>query len=76
MLIYLGCQQFGCGVKLQHCAVIPPVGGSGDRGVPGVVQGRGGGGETGLAAPAGTSAQGLGWGQKGTCDPELATAAL
>lgn len=32
--------------------------------------------ETGLAAPVGTAGQGLGWGQKGACDPELATATL
>lgn len=62
-----GVPGVGCGVKLQHCALLPAVGSSWGRGVPGVVQDdkfnsrarRGSGGETGLAAPA--EHQGLDW---------------
>lgn len=53
-----GLPAVGCGVKLRHCAILPPVGE--------VCLGQCRGGETGLAAPAGMS----GWGQEGACDPE------
>lgn len=33
-----GLPGVGCGVKLQHCALLPAVGSSWGRGVPGVVQ--------------------------------------